>query len=66
MISFCKGRKSNAVTYYLNQLAYAILNMAGADQRQDELFSIETLLAKGFSALKGLKVYIFSIGDGSY
>ena len=30
--------------------------MAGADQRQDDLFSTESLLAKGRSALKGLKV----------
>lgn len=32
--------------------------MAGADQRQDDLFSTESLLAKGRSALKGLKVFI--------
>ncbi|KAG8786017.1 vacuolar protein sorting-associated protein 45 [Serendipita sp. 397] len=37
------------------QLVYAVLNMAGADQRQDDLFSIENILAKGRSALKGLK-----------
>lgn len=29
--------------------------MSGADQRQDDLFSIENILAKGRSALKGLK-----------
>ena len=40
------------------QLVYVVLNIAGADQRQDDLFSTETLLAKGFSALKGLKVNI--------
>jgi hypothetical protein len=38
------------------QLVYVVLNMAGADQRQDDLFSTESLLAKGRSALKGLKV----------
>lgn len=38
------------------QLVYALLNIAGADHRQDDLFSTETLLAKGFNALKGLKV----------
>ncbi|KAF8512852.1 vacuolar protein sorting-associated protein 45 [Hysterangium stoloniferum] len=36
------------------KLVYAILNMAGSDQRQDDLFSNESLLAKGRSALKGL------------
>lgn len=30
--------------------------MAGSDQRQEDLFSAESLLAKGRSALKGLKV----------
>jgi len=38
------------------KLVYVILNIAGADQRQDDLFSTESLLAKGRSALKGLKV----------
>uniref|UniRef100_A0A8H8CN73 Vacuolar protein sorting-associated protein 45 n=1 Tax=Psilocybe cubensis TaxID=181762 RepID=A0A8H8CN73_PSICU len=36
-------------------LVYVLLNVAGADQRQDDLFSTESLLAKGRSALKGLK-----------
>ena len=35
---------------------YVFLNIAGHDQRQDDLFSTESLLAKGRSALKGLKV----------
>lgn len=35
------------------------LNVAGTDQRQDDLFSTESLLAKGRSALKGLKVLLF-------
>lgn len=48
-----------------------VLNIAGADQRQDDLFSTETLLAKGFSALKGLKVLIAAsissdASDGHY
>ncbi|KAG2134289.1 Sec1-like protein [Suillus cothurnatus] len=34
---------------------YVFLNVAGSDQRQDDLFSTESLLAKGRSALKGLK-----------
>ena len=38
------------------KLVYVLLNVAGADQRQDDLFSTESLLAKGRSALKGLKV----------
>ena len=40
----------------ISQLVYVLLNVAGADQRQDDLFSTESLLAKGRSALKGLKV----------
>jgi hypothetical protein len=39
------------------QLVYVFLNIAGSDQRQDDLFSSESLLAKGRSALKGLKVF---------
>ena len=41
----------------VSQLVYVVLNMAGSDQRQDDLFSTESLLAKGRSALKGLKVF---------
>lgn len=37
------------------RLVYVLLNIAGSDQRQDDLFSAESLLAKGRSALKGLK-----------
>ncbi|PVG02686.1 putative vacuolar protein sorting protein VpsB [Serendipita vermifera] len=37
------------------QLVYAVLNVAGADQRQDDLFSLENIFAKGRSALKGIK-----------
>lgn len=44
----------------LIQLIYVFLNVAGADQRQDDLFSTESLLAKGRSALKGLKVCFVS------
>jgi hypothetical protein len=40
----------------MSKLVYVLLNVAGADQRQDDLFSTESLLAKGRSALKGLKV----------
>jgi hypothetical protein len=38
------------------QLVYAVLNMSGADQRQDDLFSLENIFAKGRTALRGLKV----------
>ncbi|KAH8998634.1 Sec1 family-domain-containing protein [Lactarius akahatsu] len=37
------------------RLVYALLNIAGADHRQDDLYSTESLLALGRSALKGLK-----------
>jgi hypothetical protein len=47
-----------------SQLVYAVLNVAGADQRQDDLFSTESLLAKGRSALKGLKVLVSNKLDG--
>lgn len=46
------------ITKGLSQLVYVLLNVAGTDQRQDDLFSTESLLAKGRSALKGLKVRI--------
>ncbi|KAH9997946.1 Sec1-like protein [Russula vinacea] len=64
------------------RLVYAILNIAGADHRQDDLYSTESLLALGRSALKGLKgvenvymqhtphlpqdVIIFIIGGATY
>ncbi|KAJ7600844.1 Sec1-like protein [Mycena floridula] len=46
---------SNDVPREDARLVYVFLNVAGADQRQDDLFSTESLLAKGRSALKGLK-----------
>jgi len=54
----------SSVTHNNVQLVYAVLNMSGADQRQDDLFSIENILAKGRSALKGLKVqpFLYSMG----
>ncbi|KAG6857135.1 hypothetical protein H0H87_008705 [Tephrocybe sp. NHM501043] len=45
----------NGVSREDAKLVYVFLNIAGADQRQDDLFSTESLLAKGRSALKGLK-----------
>jgi vacuolar protein sorting-associated protein 45 len=38
------------------QLVYVILNTCGADQRQEDIFSNSSLLAKGRSVLKGIKV----------
>ncbi|KAG6332811.1 hypothetical protein ID866_6275 [Astraeus odoratus] len=46
---------ANGVSQEEARLVYVCLNIAGADQRQDDLFSTESLLAKGKSALKGLK-----------
>ncbi|TFK40537.1 Sec1-like protein [Crucibulum laeve] len=46
---------TNGVSREDAKLVYVFLNIAGADQRQDDLFSTESLLAKGRSALKGLK-----------
>ncbi|WFC97884.1 vacuolar protein sorting-associated protein 45 [Malassezia yamatoensis] len=36
-------------------LVFVMLNFAGADQRQDDLFANENLFSRGKSALKGLK-----------
>ncbi|GLB38409.1 putative STXBP unc-18 SEC1 family protein [Lyophyllum shimeji] len=46
---------ANGISREDARLVYVFLNIAGADQRQDDLFSTESLLAKGRSALKGLK-----------
>ncbi|KAJ4481995.1 Sec1 family-domain-containing protein [Lentinula aciculospora] len=46
---------TNGVSREDARLVYVFLNISGADQRQDDLFSTESLLAKGRSALKGLK-----------
>ncbi|KAF9013529.1 Sec1-like protein [Cyathus striatus] len=46
---------TNGVSREDAKLVYVFLNIAGTDQRQDDLFSTESLLAKGRSALKGLK-----------
>ena len=37
-------------------MVYSMLNFAGADQRQDDLFANENFFSRGKSALKGLKV----------
>lgn len=55
----CHLSISQYFTQRFSQLVYVLLNIAGGDQRQDDLFSTESLLAKGRSALKGLKVNIF-------
>ncbi|KIY68314.1 Sec1-like protein [Cylindrobasidium torrendii FP15055 ss-10] len=46
---------ANGVSREDARLVYVLLNVAGTDQRQDDLFSTESLLALGRSALKGLK-----------
>jgi len=46
---------ANGISREEARLVYVFLNIAGSDQRQDDLFSTESLLAKGRSALKGLK-----------
>ncbi|KIK95164.1 hypothetical protein PAXRUDRAFT_402229 [Paxillus rubicundulus Ve08.2h10] len=46
---------SNGASREEARLVYVFLNIAGSDQRQDDLFSTGSLLAKGRSALKGLK-----------
>ncbi|RPD62723.1 Sec1-domain-containing protein [Lentinus tigrinus ALCF2SS1-7] len=45
----------NGVSREDARLVYVLLNIAGSDQRQEDLFSAEALFAKGRSALKGLK-----------
>lgn len=37
------------------QLVFVVLNLAGAEQRQDDLFANENFFSRGKSALKGLK-----------
>lgn len=54
---FTSKEYSNVHVLIPFQLVYVFLNIAGSDQRQDDLFSTESLLAKGRSALKGLKVF---------
>jgi vacuolar protein sorting-associated protein 45 len=53
--SLIKLMLENGVSREDAQLVYVSLNIAGSDQRQDDLFSTESIFAKGRSALKGLK-----------
>lgn len=46
----------NGVTADRAKLVYVMLNFAGADVRQDDLFMNENFFSRGKSALKGLKV----------
>lgn len=46
---------SNGVPPERARLVYAMLNFAGADIRQDDLFMNENFFSRGKSALKGLK-----------
>ncbi|KAI5453637.1 vacuolar protein sorting-associated protein 45 [Naganishia albida] len=45
----------NGVSADRARLVYVTLNLAGADQRQDDLFMNESIFSRGKSALKGLK-----------
>ena len=46
----------NGVSADKARLVYVMLNFAGADVRQDDLFMNDNLFSRGKSALKGLKV----------
>jgi len=46
----------NGVTADRARLVYIMLNFAGADIRQDDLFMNENFFSRGKTALKGLKV----------
>jgi vacuolar protein sorting-associated protein 45 len=50
----------NGVTADRARLVYIMLNFAGADIRQDDLFMNENFFSRGKTALKGLKVSLFS------
>jgi vacuolar protein sorting-associated protein 45 len=50
----------NGVTADRARLVYIMLNFAGADTRQDDLFMNENFFSRGKTALKGLKVSLFS------
>ena len=47
---------ANGVSAERARLVYTMINFAGADIRQDDLFMNENLFSRGKSALKGLKV----------
>jgi vacuolar protein sorting-associated protein 45 len=49
----------NGVTADRARLVYIMLNFAGADIRQDDLFMNENFFSRGKTALKGLKVNLF-------
>lgn len=50
----------NGVSADRARLVYVMLNFAGADVRQDDLFMNENFFSRGKTALRGLKV---SLGD---
>lgn len=54
-VSIGYGRRADDASI-ARQLVYVTLNLAGADQRQDDLFMNESIFSRGKSALKGLKV----------
>ena len=46
----------NGISADRARLVYVMLNFAGADVRQDDLFMNENFFSRGKTALKGLKV----------
>lgn len=59
--SRCRGKdfvmlQKVTVLIVVLQMVHIMLNFAGADQRQDDLFANENFFSRGKSALKGLKV----------
>ena len=52
----------NGVTADRAKLVYVMLNFAGADVRQDDLFMNDNLFSRGKSAFKGLKVSFTLVG----
>ena len=46
-------------------MVHIMLNFAGAEQRQDDLFANENFFSRGKSALKGLKVHPCSLSSDS-
>jgi vacuolar protein sorting-associated protein 45 len=48
-------RSQSVLLSVITQLVFVMLNLAGAEQRQDDLFANENFFSRGKSALKGLK-----------
>ncbi|KAG8881469.1 vacuolar protein sorting-associated protein 45 [Tulasnella sp. 331] len=55
IVAVTESLTRNGVTAEEAKLVNIVLNVAGAEQRQDDLFSNENIFSRGKSALKGLK-----------